>query len=160
MRLKKWEVNQEVDLVQQDTNSMEKNFHVGIKAVIVNNGKALVLKQITRQGDDVYDLPGGRINKGEDIDKALKRELKEELGIEILSFGPLLGVFERVGYYNNDKNISLMLLFYKVEADASTLKLSDEHYEFKWISKEELDQIIKNKENINKGIVDSLRSVL
>lgn len=56
-----------------------KNFHIGIKAVIVQNNKALLLKDPRFNG---YDLPGGRIDKDEDIEEALKRELFEELGLK------------------------------------------------------------------------------
>ncbi len=49
-------------------------------AVIVDDGKALLIK--SRHGGKYY-LPGGGVNIGERIEVALKREVKEETGIEI-----------------------------------------------------------------------------
>jgi nucleoside triphosphatase len=49
-------------------------------AVIVNDGKVLLLK--SRHGGK-YCLPGGGIDAGERIEVALKREVREETGIEI-----------------------------------------------------------------------------
>lgn len=54
------------------------NFHIAVKAVIVKDDKALVLKEASRFSG--FDLPGGKIDENESIEEALKRELYEELG--------------------------------------------------------------------------------
>lgn len=114
-----------------------KNFHIGIKAVIVNGNKALVVKDTKRFKG--YDLPGGKIDDGEGIEQALKRELYEELGLKKFSAGEILFAFERSDY--NKKGASIMLLFYKVEAKITKIKLSNEHTDFLWISKKDLSRI-------------------
>jgi 8-oxo-dGTP diphosphatase len=62
---------------------MEEHFSgkVATKAIIVKDGKILM----TRDNNDaaIWDLPGGRINIGESIETALKREIMEELGVAI-----------------------------------------------------------------------------
>ena len=62
---------------------MIKNFNIGVKAVIVQRGKALVLKEkdIRNSRVEIFDLPGGRIEDEEPAEQTLERELKEELGI-------------------------------------------------------------------------------
>lgn len=134
-----------------------KKFYIGIKAAIVNNKKALVLRK-TRSGINVYDLPGGRIDKGELIQDALKRELKEEIGLKIFSNPKLINVFERQDYKKN--GTYLMLVVYKIETKAFKIKLSNEHTNYEWISKKELNKISKNTKQINKGIVNALNFVL
>ena len=65
---------------------MEEIFHLGIKALFVNDeNKVLVLKA---NPDDFkaetpvhWDLPGGRVEKGHSIEKTLAKEIEEELGI-------------------------------------------------------------------------------
>ena len=42
-----------------------------------------------------WSIPGGKIEKGEPIEAALKREIAEETGIRV-SVGPLLNVFELI----------------------------------------------------------------
>jgi 8-oxo-dGTP diphosphatase len=132
-----------------------KNFHIGIKAVIVKNGKALILNSARFKG---FDLPGGRIDDNEDITKGLKRELKEELGLINFKVEKLLHVFERTDY--GKKEASLMLIFFKVSARLSKLKLSEEHSDYKWISKKELKEMISKKEIRSEGIKEALLRAL
>lgn len=54
-------------------------YRVSVKALIKNSdGEILVLKE----NQDTWSLPGGGLDHGEDPIAGLKRELKEELGIE------------------------------------------------------------------------------
>jgi 8-oxo-dGTP diphosphatase len=49
---------------------------------IVENNKILLMRY--RYGDtDVYNLPGGNVDKGEMLTETVVRELMEELGIEV-----------------------------------------------------------------------------
>lgn len=131
-----------------------KNFHIGIKAVIVKNKKALVVFDPRFHG---YDLPGGKIDEGEEIEKALKRELNEELGLKKFELGDLLCVFERTDY--KKKGTSLMLIFYRVKAKISKIKLDKEHTGYKWITKNDFRKIIRNGEIRNDGIKVALSKV-
>ena len=55
---------------------------VSVKAVILRNGKMLVIKKL-RNGKIDFGLPGGIANYEESFEEALRREVKEEIGIEI-----------------------------------------------------------------------------
>jgi len=55
-------------------------FRVSLKAVILNDaGQILVVKE---HGRDWWDIPGGGLEHGETIKKALARELFEEVSLE------------------------------------------------------------------------------
>lgn len=60
---------------------------IATKAFIVNNGKVLVLRESTQYSDGGnagrFDVPGGRLNPGEHFEEVLKREVKEETGLEV-----------------------------------------------------------------------------
>lgn len=122
---------------------MPQFFTVGLKAIVVQNGKALVLKKV-RTGDDVpyWDFPGGRMEEGESFAAAMKRELEEELGYE----GPF--DMEEVLSVNlrETKNIDgneLILIHYLVEAENIKPVLSDEHSAFYWVDENTLDELKK-----------------
>lgn len=130
-------------------------FYIGIKAVIVNDYKALVVADPRFKG---YDLPGGKIDEGESIEQALRRELKEELGLEEFKMGELLFAVEKYGY--KVKGISIMLIFYKVTATINKIVLNDEHSEYRWIEKEELAQLISQDKFRNDGVKTALEKAL
>ncbi len=56
------------------------SFRPSVYGIIVSNGKVLLLNTIHT---GTYSLPGGGIEIGESIENALKREIKEEAGVEI-----------------------------------------------------------------------------
>lgn len=56
--------------------SKEKQFFVGVKAVIIKGKKILLLKDAKK---DFWDFPGGRIDGNEGFHATLRRELSEEL---------------------------------------------------------------------------------
>ena len=62
-------------------------FHVGVKALIFNaEGEVLLLERDHPIKQIYWDLPGGRLHKGESFMDTLVREVKEETGLDLLVF--------------------------------------------------------------------------
>ena len=61
----------------------EQIFHVGIKALIQNDDGEVLLILNRFPDRELWDIPGGRMDEGEEIIDTLKRELKEEISAEI-----------------------------------------------------------------------------
>jgi len=105
------------------------NFRVAVKAFIINNNKILLIKR--RSGDahkpDQWDIPGGRLELGEDPYEGLKREVREEvnLGIEILL--PL-----DVHHFVRDDKQNITMIIFLCKVQLNTVKLSEEHTEYLW----------------------------
>jgi len=59
-----------------------KHVRVSAKAVIINNGKLFAMHH-RRPDGDYYKLPGGGQKNGESLVSTVKRECKEEAGIEV-----------------------------------------------------------------------------
>ncbi len=53
-----------------------------ISALIIKDKKLLI---VTGYDEDIWWTPGGKVDKGEDREIALKREIKEELGVDVKS---------------------------------------------------------------------------
>ena len=85
--------------------------HVAAAAVVNDSGDVLVSqrKQGTHLGG-YWEFPGGKLETGESIDAALRRELKEELDIVPLSCRPLI----RTRYDYPEK--SVLLDVWKIDA--------------------------------------------
>jgi 8-oxo-dGTP diphosphatase len=64
--------------------------------------KLLLTKEILESGREFWIFPGGGVNFGETLEEAIKREIKEELGMEI-KVEKLLGfkeaIFPRYDYH-------------------------------------------------------------
>jgi len=63
-----------------------------VRAVVLTPDRAILLMRTTpRTGNAFWFTPGGGLEPGESHEQALRRELREELGIVEFAIGPLLG---------------------------------------------------------------------
>ena len=60
--------------------------HLGAYGLVIQDGKILLIKKVGGPYDGKLDLPGGTIEFGERPEDALKRELMEEVGIEVVDY--------------------------------------------------------------------------
>jgi len=70
-----------------------KRVHVAVAVIVNSDGHILIAKrpEHVHQGG-LWEFPGGKVETGESLELALKRELKEELGIELQACEPLLEI--------------------------------------------------------------------
>lgn len=54
-----------------------------VSALVEKDGKFLLVKEILESGKEYWIIPGGGVEFGESMDEAVKRELKEETGLDI-----------------------------------------------------------------------------
>lgn len=119
------------------------NIQVGVKAIIQNsNGSYLFLKRSSRVSTDAqeasWDIPGGRIDPGEKLIDALRREIQEEIGHDLQSDPQLIAAQDIIV---SSKDLHVVRLTYLIEEDVPNITLSDEHDDFRWISIAESDSI-------------------
>jgi len=62
---------------------MKKEPRVVVSAIIRKGNKLLLTKEVLEDGKEYWIFPGGGVKFGENLEEALKREIKEELGMEI-----------------------------------------------------------------------------
>lgn len=98
-------------------------------AVIIKDGKLLVLKRLEEPFKDMWDLPGGYMHADELPEESLKRELKEELGSDAnLTF---IGWFVGTATWQ-DQKFSVLSHAFLAEL-TSEIKLNrDENAEYEW----------------------------
>jgi 8-oxo-dGTP diphosphatase len=68
---------------------------VGVGAVIVRDGKALIVRRAHEPRKGEWSLPGGMLDLGESLTDAVRREVKEETGLDV-ELGPIIETFDRV----------------------------------------------------------------
>ena len=89
----------------------------------------------------VYELPGGHIDFGEDIQDGLKREVKEEFGVDI-SLGDPFAVFTYTNGVKGSHSIEVIYFARFVSPLEEITYNPEDHSEYKWVSEEEIDQVI------------------
>ena len=130
---------------------MEPKLFVAGKAFIKNQeGKILILRESAKYKDSTntgkYDVPGGRLKPGENLIETLKREIKEETGLEI-NVGRPFAVNEWKPLKNNEQwHIVAMFFECTLKDKEFQIKLSEDHDHYNWISPENFrdNNIIEN----------------
>jgi ADP-ribose pyrophosphatase YjhB (NUDIX family) len=69
---------------------------VGCGAAIVRDGRLLLVKRRRAPEAGHWSLPGGKVDFGESVADAVRREIREEVGLEI-ELLRALGVVEMIG---------------------------------------------------------------
>lgn len=101
--------------------------------VVEKEDKILLIKR--ERGDFVglWGLPGGKVEECEHIDEAAKREMKEELGLD-LEFIELLGTSTEIMH---DKNSTSILNICKLGMNKNQ-EIQNPEFQYKWFSKQEI----------------------
>lgn len=114
--------------------------------------KANDLYLVVKRNDNDYlfpgawEFPGGHLEDNENIFEGLKRELKEEIGYDLVSKPIITNYSDNIK--NNIHKIELDFII-NVNKDDINVILNDEHSDYKWVTKDSdlLDDFIKSKIN-------------
>ena len=85
-----------------------------VTAVIIQNGRLLMLKRSEEPFKGMWDLPGGFMEEEESPEDGIKREIREELGIEI-EIKNLIGVFGPTAYPFDGQELYNVDIYYEVK---------------------------------------------
>ena len=115
---------------------------VGVGAVIVQDGRLLIVKRGVEPGKDKWSIPGGAVDLGEEIRDAVVREAKEESGldIQIIEERPMDAVdsifIDSEGHFK----YHYILLQFLSYPKGGTLKPSSDVLDAKWVPLDEVEK--------------------
>lgn len=121
---------------------MKKQYQTIVACVFLRKGRKLFIAKRSESSKFLprkYELIGGHIEFGESIEEGLKREVWEELHIDIEIENPFY-VFTYVSESNTKHSVEICY-FAKMLNSNQPIKLSPrEHSEYRWIRKDEVDK--------------------
>jgi 8-oxo-dGTP pyrophosphatase MutT (NUDIX family) len=129
---------------------MEDSYHLGIKALLRDDeGRVLLRVNPAQLGDkgDYWDLPGGRVQKGQTVAETLAREVAEETGINGVTATSEVGmVLSNIRIPVSDDSFGLVLNIYSCNlAEGQNIRLSDEHITYDWFEPAKAAELLKVK---------------
>jgi 8-oxo-dGTP diphosphatase len=106
------------------------NFRLAVKGFIVNEDRLLILKRASDnpQKPNIWEIPGGRLDLGEDPQKGLIREIIEETGIDVEILFPI-----NIRHFERDDGQIITMLIFLCKSYSNEVSLSKEHVDFEWI---------------------------
>lgn len=121
---------------------------ISVKAIMIDSqGKTLLLKNER----NLWELPGGRIEEGEQPEDTLKREVQEELGIEVT-----LKRLNDTWIYEVQKERYILIITFEVAYESvEAIRLNEEHIDLGWFSFAEIEQL-----NAAEGYKNSIKKAL
>jgi 8-oxo-dGTP diphosphatase len=106
---------------------------VAVTALITNNAGEILIQLSPLRG---WEFPGGRVEEGEDLIEALKREVKEETGLDV-EVGQLVSVYSNLEIPGVIFGFLCKYLFGYLTTSAETL-------DFKWCSKDKITEFVSH----------------
>ncbi|MDX1770458.1 MAG: NUDIX hydrolase [Planococcaceae bacterium] len=117
---------------------------VGCGIIIEQNNQILLQH---RTDADVWGIPGGVIEMGEQVEDAARRETLEETGLtagELELFGIYSGREGYASYANGDQVYSIQLIFLTTTVTGDLIQVSDESHAHQYFDKNNLPDNINS----------------
>jgi len=107
----------------------------GVNIIITDDkNRVLVLKRIPKSklSPSLWNLPGGKVNRGENLNQAVIREVKEETNLELKSLGKPFYIY----YYPKTTVYAI-----KTRVIKGKIFLNKEHSKFRWVSNDDWENL-------------------
>lgn len=101
---------------------------IAIGAIVIHDGALLMVQRANEPGKGLWSLPGGRVEHGEYLVDALRREVREETGLDV-QVGELAGILEVPG---DDLHYVILDYHATVDGDA-TPRAGTDAQEVRWV---------------------------
>ena len=112
---------------------------VGVGGVVVQDGRALIVKRAHEPRKGEWSLPGGIVELGETLVEAVRREIKEETGLEV-EVGEVVEVFDRVHRLDGRIQYHFVIVDYLCRPTGGTLCAADDAEDAAWVTSDEIDR--------------------
>ena len=109
---------------------------VGVGAVVVQAGRALIVKRAHDPRKGEWSLPGGRVELGESLVDATRREILEETGLEV-AVGDMIEVFDRIHRLDAAVRYHFVIVDFLCTVIGGHLRAGDDAEDVAWVDADE-----------------------
>jgi ADP-ribose pyrophosphatase YjhB (NUDIX family) len=117
---------------------------VGVGAVVVKDGRALIVKRAHEPRRGEWSLPGGHVELGESLVDAVRREIKEETGLDV-RVGPIIEVFDRIHRVGERVRYHFVIVDYLCACTGGTLCAGDDAEDAAWVGAADVEAYAVNE---------------
>lgn len=114
---------------------MSEGPQIAVGAIVLREDNLLMVRRGNEPGKGLWSLPGGRVEHGEYLADALRREVSEETGLDV-TVGELVGIFEVVG----ETHYVILDFFARPEGEVSP-QAGDDVDEVRWVPLNEVSSL-------------------
>jgi 8-oxo-dGTP diphosphatase len=113
--------------------------NTSVTAFIIWEGKALLVQRADNEDflPSYWEQVGGKVEPGESQEEAVIREVKEEAGINVVP----IRSYNQFEYTHRDSRFMCEYAYICEIIGGPTVKLSNEHQNYKWVNTKELESI-------------------
>lgn len=132
---------------------MEKNIRVGAIALLRNeNNEILMMLRNREPAKNCWAIPGGKVEMFETLEETLKREMKEELGVEVEVTKFLCNIQD----INKEKGEHWIMPVYETKILSGEIKNMEpeKHKELAWFS---INSVPENISYMTKMVIKEIK---
>jgi 8-oxo-dGTP diphosphatase len=108
---------------------------VGVGGIALDGGSILLVRRGTAPSEGLWSVPGGRLEWGETMAEAVRREVLEETGLDVV-VGRVAGVVERIY-----EGFHYVIVDYFVEVVGGTLQAGGDVRDARWVAVAEVEAL-------------------
>lgn len=130
-------------------------YSIVVLAFIENSNGEFLFQMTSKRKKNVWATTGGHVKSGQTSKEAIIEEIKEELGIDINE--DEVKLFKTYKYYDAFKDV----FYIKKDIDINSLTYEKDEVEYvKYLTKDEILDLINNNGNIRKTNIDSFLDII
>ena len=120
------------------TVTLSNNEHIAVGVIFIQNSKGeFLIQKTSKEKGGEYTSTGGHVDSGETTLQSIRREVKEELGLDVDNDNII-----ELGYLLYDRPIRFMF-YLKKDVDKQSLKLQQEEVDYvEYMKVEEINNLI------------------
>ena len=112
---------------------------VGVGGVVIHRSRVLLIRRGTEPLKGEWSIPGGMLELGEELAQGVRRELREETGLDVEPLG-LLAVFDRIVRDGPRVKYHYVIVDYACRWRRGRLRPASDVIDARWVRREALPQ--------------------